>query len=393
MSSPPTSQTVGTVSQVVFNPDLAALTGVVVGHLTVENTVASAVWYWMYNSALIGYAGETAGDRFARLCAENSVSCLIRGSSSGSTPMGVQEYGTLLSLLQSCERTDAGMLYESREFLGLIYCTGDSLCAQPTSITLSYSSADLSTFVPRGNDTFIANDVTATRVGGSSSRYVVTSGPLSNQEPPNGVGIYENPLSINPLNDFQLGDFASWGAHLGTVAEDRIELSVNLARTNFTNSATLTASVVGLDMGDVLAISSLPLIEYPDTINQTVLYCTEQLNTFVWTDTFVCGAKSPYNALVWGNSEARWSSEGSTLNGAHNSSTTTVSVATPGGVLWGHGSGDFDIIVSGERMTVTAVAGTTSPQNFTVIRSVNSVVKAHATGETVALFTPKYWSI
>ena len=37
---------------------------------------------------------------------------------------------------------------------------------------------------------------------------------------------------------------------------------------------------------------------------------------------------------------------------------------------------------------MTAVAGASSPQTFTVTRSVNGVVKAHNSGAAVALFTP-----
>ena len=48
----------------------------------------------------------------------------------------------------------------------------------------------------------------------------------------------------------------------------------------------------------------------------------------------------------------------------------------------------FDIVVTGERMTVTAISSTTTPQLFTVIRSVNGVQKAHNAGEPVNLYHP-----
>jgi hypothetical protein len=39
-------------------------------------------------------------------------------------------------------------------------------------------------------------------------------------------------------------------------------------------------------------------------------------------------------------------------------------------------------------MTVTDISGSSSPQTFTVTRSVNGVVKSHAIGDPVRLFTP-----
>lgn len=69
---------------------------------------------------------------------------------------------------------------------------------------------------------------------------------------------------------------------------------------------------------------------------------------------------------------------------------TSLSVATSTGPLWTTDSDDvpFDVMVGGERMTVTAVTGSSSPQTFTVTRSVNDIVKAHASGTDVRLFQP-----
>jgi hypothetical protein len=61
--------------------------------------------------------------------------------------------------------------------------------------------------------------------------------------------------------------------------------------------------------------------------------------------------------------------------------------------LWTTTGTPFDINLDGERCTVTAVSGASSPQTFTVTRSVNGVSKAHAVGATVALWTPVYYGI
>jgi hypothetical protein len=96
---------------------------------------------------------------------------------------------------------------------------------------------------------------------------------------------------------------------------------------------------------------------------------------------------------VWG----RWASDGSALAAGVSSSATSLSVSTtnPGSPLWTTSAGDlpFDILVAGERMTVTAISGASSPQAFTVVRSVNSVVKAQTAGAPLTLFYPPIWSL
>jgi hypothetical protein len=65
-----------------------------------------------------------------------------------------------------------------------------------------------------------------------------------------------------------------------------------------------------------------------------------------------------------------------------------LSVNTPVGAVWGTADLPYDVMIGGERMTVTAVSGTTAAQVFTVTRSANGIAKAHVTGATVALFKP-----
>jgi hypothetical protein len=63
-----------------------------------------------------------------------------------------------------------------------------------------------------------------------------------------------------------------------------------------------------------------------------------------------------------------------------------LNVVTPTGPVWSGVDAPFDIMVGGERIRVTVVTGTTSPQTFTVTRSINGVVKGHSSGADVELF-------
>lgn len=80
----------------------------------------------------------------------------------------------------------------------------------------------------------------------------------------------------------------------------------------------------------------------------------------------------------------------STLAADATSTDTELSVATSGEPLWTADPDDlpFDVLVAGERVTVTAVSGASSPQTFTVVRGVNGVVKAQSAGAEVRLPNP-----
>lgn len=81
------------------------------------------------------------------------------------------------------------------------------------------------------------------------------------------------------------------------------------------------------------------------------------------------------------------------LGAAGSATETSITVSTPAGQLWGDTDQPFDILVGGERMRVTAVTGTVSPQTFTVVRSINGVVKAQTTDTEVGLFKPARYAL
>ena len=91
---------------------------------------------------------------------------------------------------------------------------------------------------------------------------------------------------------------------------------------------------------------------------------------------------------------ARYGPQASTLASGVNATATTLSVATTGPV-WTTDPAEFpiDVMVGGERMTVTRITGTSSPQTFTVRRSVNGIAKSQAVGAAVDLFRPAIYAL
>ena len=82
---------------------------------------------------------------------------------------------------------------------------------------------------------------------------------------------------------------------------------------------------------------------------------------------------------------------------AVSASATSLSVSSVG-VVWADTVSDaaefpFDIMVEGERMTVTAISGTTSPQTFTVTRAVNGVSRPHSAAAEVHVYYANYFAL
>ena len=91
----------------------------------------------------------------------------------------------------------------------------------------------------------------------------------------------------------------------------------------------------------------------------------------------------------------RYQPQASALGEDLTTTETDVDVATSSGPLWTTDDEEFpfDIMIGGERMTVLDISGASSPQTFTVLRSVNGVVKTHTTGANVALFRPSFYGL
>lgn len=367
------------------------------GHVWVTSAYQS---YFTFNlwTAIVGYAGDFPWDRVCRLAVEEniSVASTFVGAST-EHELDAQRTGAFLDLLREAETADIGVLFEPRGMIGLAYRPRLAKYNQ-AALVLDYATgAVFEPFVPVDDDEHTVNDVTVSRASGSSAREVLLTGALSVQAPPNGVGKYDTGVTISADSDDYLDDQASWRLHVGTIDAARFpSLTLELAGPKFSNSATLTAAVRDLTIGDLLEVTNPPAWIPPDAIDLIIEGYSETLLPFSHTFTFNCSTGLAWETGVYnesGNTGTRYSSDGSTLNATMTTSATSMSVATPSGPLWSSADQPFDLIVAGERITVTAVAGASSPQTFTVTRSVNGVVKTHAVGETVALFSPAYYAL
>jgi hypothetical protein len=368
------------------------MTTTALGHITVRSSAPFV--NELTGDELAAYQGETATARILRLCQEENIPVEITGDVGDAVLMGPQLPGKLVDLLQECAASDMGVLYESRGFLGLAYRTRASLYSQEADLTLKYSDQTVQSLEPVDDDNATRNDITVSRILGSSARREQTEGPLSVE----AIGRYDEQVEISLSSNLQLPDQATWRLHLGTVDEARYPvIGLDLGSSAYTTNSGLTADALALDVGDRVVVTDVPAWLPPDDIQQIVQGYTESINSPNWAIDMNCTPGSPWDVAIWDDSttpgEARYSTDGTTLAEDLTTTETGVDVSTPTGPVWGTADLPYDIAIGGERMTVTAVTGTGAAQTLTVARSVNDIEKTHLAGAEVRLFKPARYAL
>ena len=330
-----------------------------------------------------GHAGEAGSTRANRIGDEFAIDIDADSASFGALTayMGPQPRAGVLDILFDTAAAQDGVLSEQVDGYGLTYRPRGSLYNQTPALTLDASADEIANpFAPIDDDQRLRNEVTATRpLGGSVT--------VNDEDHIEAEGLYDEAVTVNVESDDQLSDIAAWRLYLGTWAGMRypsvtVDLGVAPAR---------IAEAVAVRQGDLIRITGLPSQHPAGDVDLIVHGWTETLSRETWELTFNCTPGEPWEVAVLEDSElGRADTEGSSLSAAVDENDTSLTVATASGPAWvttaaNPGEFPFDIDVGGEVMTVTAIAGATSPQTFTVTRSVNGVEKAHSIGAAVSL--------
>lgn len=396
------SNTFGRSTRVEFNTNGGA-DDLVVGHCVVQSEVTGL---FARGDEIRAWVGETAANRVQRLCEENGVTVRIEGNAADSPQMGPQLPEKLVDLLRDAAEVDGGNLFEARDFLGLRMRPRSAIWAQQARVAADCDTSGITDLLPVEDDRLIWNDVTVTRTRGSSARVQREDGPLAVDGP---VGRNAVNFDLNLRNDAQLLEEAWWRLHLGTYEGVRFpDVTFEFGNEAIWGDATLWAALSDLDCGDRFLITDPPEENLPpDDIDLIVEGFTETLHNKVRTLTINTSPGEPWHVGVVDDPdeavgyESRYDTDGSQLNGAHNSSTTSLSVeqtaeaAAAGRPLWTTDVAEFPffVVIGGERIRVDGISGTTSPQTFTVVRSINGVVKGHDDEADVRLADPVYYGV
>jgi hypothetical protein len=333
--------------------------------------------------ALEGFSGDGTYERMTRLASEESIPLeAVLGTAQF---MGEQGTKTLVEMFREAEAAEQGLIFESGA--GLAFRRLPELYNRPEGLTLETSSGHLSEAPePTDDDQRLRNDVKVTRASGSSARY-------ESENPaylPSVVGRYDEELTLNLAFDTVLQQFAEWRVWLGTQDDLRWpRITFDMA-----SRPALIEPWLRRRIGDRCTVSDPPAGVPPTALELVIEGYTETIGEAEWNVTLNCSPMRPYEIAtiegVGGYEEPAFILDhaSSTLNTTIDSDDTSLSIATTGGTFWSTVDEPYDIEIGGEQMTVTTATGASSPQTFTVTRSVNGIVKAHTAGAAVMLWRP-----
>lgn len=375
---------------------IAALSGVKFCHPMVTNQVGMPFVFGAAGSPQPfakfsrGYAGETADARITRICGVLGIGSLILGLVGGTEQMGPEPIDTGMNILYECQEVDGGLISEARDMPNTIEYRTRTFLENQYGASLSYTvGKNLSgKFVSTPDDTNIKNDITLSRKNGGSARAVQTLGPMSTQSPPNGIGTVADAPTVNNYLDSRLPYLAQYALLKGAWPEARYtSVEIELSRPAYTSNATLQLLAQKIDLGDIVTVTDMPQYTVADAITLMSRGMTESITNFTWGIVFNTIPYGPFkvselSATVGEELRADTARDtsyvGQTQLSAAASGATSLTATTLSGPPITTLAGDlpFDAWQAGERVTVTAVTGATSPQILTVTRAVNGVSKA-----------------
>lgn len=211
--------------------------------------------------------------------------------------MGAQTRKKYHEFLQDLRELDQAIIKEAKKEFGLTKRTRWTLISQFPAATLDYSLAHLSgQLQPVIDDKLTKNHVTVKRHKGSTVTKVQSTGQMSVQDPPAGVGRVKKNIAVIAAEDSQLIKLAQLLLNLGTNLTERYPIiELDLARPELASLMSVLASV---ELGDFVKIINLPFWYPSPTAKQLVVGYTETLNAFNWNIKWNCTPESPYELSV-----------------------------------------------------------------------------------------------
>lgn len=370
------------------------LVGTAMGHILVQNVVNDI--YTLYPE-LIAYAGDRAENRILREATAESIPVFVgQGSTAGQT-MGAQRPVTVPKIFDECTDADLGGLSTFRSYNAIRYDRLNYFYNRTVAVSLDYANHELLEADPVDDNFLTRNDITVQKPGGSEYRAVQLTGRLAAVDPiDGGIGKYDDKPPVNVRNDSQLTDAGDYRLLRGTIDQPRFpDLVINLATPEVRAKETTTRQLVDLNLWQRLQVTNPSGMDLYDTVDQLTVGYTEKLSRYEHTLTVNTVPYDPYRIVELDSTAYDRLHADTELAEDLTTGETGVDVAITDGSLWSTDAAEYpvDVIVGGiggERMTVTAVSGSSSPQTFTVTRAVNGVVSTWSTGDSVELADPAY---
>lgn len=342
--------------------------------------------------AFDGYIRETAGRRFLRLLAAAGITANISGDPDDTAPMGRQRAATLYAQLQEIANTDQALIYDSSTSIAVRMRTRKNLYGQ-TPIVFTFPTDIAPPLNERFDFVGVANLVTASQNNGGDATVELTSGPMSTAPAPAGIGKKKTSVDVNVGNEAsQLQQVASWVLANDSTAGPRYpQIVVDL---EWAPGALSRANAV--ELGSLLRLDG----RAENSIYLIVIGIDQQIDQYRRVVTFTCVPGDVYAQLTtYGAAVPRYDAVATVLGSGVTAGATAVVFKTPlTEVPWHTTATPYDVMVSGERWTVTTMGAASVvsgfyQQNATVTRAVNGVSKAQAAGAPIHIATPGRYAL
>lgn len=322
-----------------------------VAHLAVYATTAPPVTAADVYTAGAGYPGEAASDRIERLCTGEGIPIVV--TAGDSEPLGPQTNDAFLTLLRQAETADGGVLYEAADGLG--WQPRAARYNAAVALALDFDSGHVADPPePVDDDQRVRNDVTVTRLGGSTARYVASGA----YDPTGPVGRYDDSVTINVATDDVVPAHAQWRVNMGIQDDLRWpRLAINLA-----GKPSLITSWLACQIGSRITVAHPPDQVPPDAIDVYLEGWTQRLGWREWSAALDCSPARPWQVwVVEGTANTgRLDTGGSELMSARAAGDTSFAVHSSALPKWSTAAVPYDLEVGGERVTATAVTNVTA---------------------------------
>jgi hypothetical protein len=377
------------VNWATFGSD--SLEGAAWGHVGATIGIPAALTSTDRYEAIKGFPGETVGDRFARILAQENVVGTFLGDEAASMPMGPQRSGKLIDLLREMVDTEDGLLYDDRDDIGLVMRSRINryTALDDVNLVLSYPTDISPPFREIVDDLDTHNVVTISDVREFEYTESLDSGPMSTQAPPDGVGEYKQEISVN-LDDPEgmAPILAGWWLNRGTLQRSRYETVV----IDLVENPQLKPYINALSIGEVIGIDGYE----PDPFYLMVIGVARRIGSHSHIVTLTTVPAELFTTGIY--DLTRYDSASTVLAEALDLTETGIDIKTTNqGDTWDVGGG-YSWVINGERMSVTSVtapvlSGGFYTQTGTVTRSANGISRTHSTGDEVHVANPGRYAL
>lgn len=345
----------------------------------------------LFTDAFAGYRSETAADRFTRLCTSRGLPYQLRGTASESVEMGPQPIATFLDLLKEIRQTERGLIFDRGVSRGVVFCTYGYLREQAADPALDLTwPDDIAPPLledPATDQAF--NLITLQNTNGTTAVAELATGRLGTEDPPDGSGRLDKKIDVNMYDETLMSGYANWWMRYYTQGATRFSTVV----VDVDSTPSLLATVKAMEPGQFIRLTG----RTPDPLLLLVLSIGVKSTRNRLIFTFTVAPGEIFSGGVYGT--AKYQGSATVLDEALDATETGIDVKSDAAAYsagWSTTGTPYDWVIGGERVTVTSITAPVSSSGYwtqtaTVTRSVNGVVKSHATGAAVKLADPSHW--